>query len=331
MVGTKRSASAGAVPASKRVRPGAYALRNRKPRSKPSNTRSNNNSRNRTKKKARRYRSYGVKHYFSIPHRFSPWYNKLPIPVPNIVAPSTFLESSKMLQMTPGANAIIYLLVTWSNSDVRCWYIYQNSIQPFTFEALTNSNAIECRAGRMGVSIVNQTASDQVSGSIRVAHLNDPVILNFATANTIDQASVDLLTKICDEDGRIHQYSAASTAAKPLNLHCHCTNLLKYSMHQKYLNHVAGQEATTFGLTQSFTGMSQILIQIRTAANAQSYAIQLLSHDFLRFSEGSLMSGTHRPAPQNHQGFEAHAQAAQAAAARAAAPMALDQRIYNQM
>jgi hypothetical protein len=243
------------------------------------------------------------------------------MPVPQVLASSTFIESSKMINLGPSANSNVFILLTWNATDARIWQIYGNNITPYKFDQLTTSNAVECRAARLGVSVTCQTAQDAISGTIRYVHLSDPLPVNFATPNTIDQDTLDNIIKICNDDGRVSVVSAASTAARPLKLYAHCSNLLKYASHQRYNNHVSGQEQTTFGVGQINSGMSSILLQFTTGSQAQSFQLHCISHDFLRFPEGSLLSATHQQPNQNHRGFERHAQQAAAAAAHQDAHM----------
>lgn len=248
---------------------------------------------------------------------FNPFAHKAPLPVPNVLAPSAFIESSKMLvrEVASGGsgNTNHFLLVTYAASDIRAWSITSTTINEVVVDNMTTCGAAEMRAGRLGVQITNVTRADQVSGSVVVAHLSDPMVLDFTNSNTITAASLNTLQAITDDDGRVKCYSAQQTANKPLNVYTHVSKMLSFSDHRAFVPHAAGSEQQEYNMGQAISGMSQILIRFKPGTSTQSYNCHIISQDFMRFPEGTLLSNTHRPPSQNHAGYAAAAAQAQAA------------------
>jgi hypothetical protein len=78
----------------------------------------------------------------------------------------------------------------------------------------------------------------------------------------------------------------------------------KFIEHGLYGNHASGQENVEWNLAQLNSGMGTYLFQINAPSQNQTYQIHVVSQDFLRFNEGTMMSNTHKSPPGKSDGFE---------------------------
>lgn len=275
-------------------------------------------------KKTRRPRgAKAVSTYFGIygVRAFNPFTHKLPLPVPNCIAASSFIESSVSAGLAVSASVETILIVNFSASDIRGWVVVGTTVSEIRVENLTTSNCVEIRAGRLGLQLGNQTKANDVAGNVRCTQLTDPLNIEFATSSSITTGTKDLLNKLLDDDSRVKAYTGQQLANNPLRLVCHPVNLLKFSTHQQFNALTTGGEQANWNLGQLNSGMSQILVKLTSGGTAQNYQYQIMDQSFMRFQEGSMLANSHRTPPNNHFGFERVSQMAMRGGGGHEAPM----------
>jgi len=237
------------------------------------------------------------------PQIFNPFKYTSPLAIPNCVAPSAFVKSSHQFNVAVSPNENDkFVLLSFSYTNVRSWYIDGTSIYDQAVPNLTSSGAKECRGARLGLRIINTTKADEVSGSVRVVNIRDPLDLTFASTTAIDTASRDKLLALAQFDGRTIDVSAHNVAMQPLDTFCHPVNILKMAATKAFLlKGGSTTEAVIYNFSELDSGMSQVLINFRGGSAAATYACHVVSHDYLRFEDGTLLAGMHRDPPQNHQ------------------------------
>jgi hypothetical protein len=265
-------------------------------------------SKNFSKRRGKSMKSFWAR---AGPRGFDPFIYKNPLPVPGVMAVSTYVESSRLVQISVSANAHAYLLLSFTMTDIRFWSVSGTTITEYTMPNLTSSAAREVRPARLAMQLSNTTQSDQIGGYIRAVNMSDPLAIEFVngSGSSLTSNSTLYMADVLSRDGRVQQFTGQQAAIKPLRFVCKPTNLQKFIEHSQYGNHVSGSENSEWNFGQLEGGVSTYLIELKAPPQAQTYQVQVLDQSFLRFNEGSMLSNTHKVPPGSAAGFELAAQA----------------------
>jgi len=255
------------------------------------------------------------------PSHFNAFLHKQPLPVPYVMAPGSFVESSKVYQTNVATGASYRILLTFTATDILFYVMTNTSIFEMKSDILTTSQALEIRGGRLSAKISNLTKSQDVGGEIKVLTMQNPLNLQFVNGGTIHADTKTLLDNLLADDSRVKKIPAGQLAVQPYTCSTHPIKALDFAGYNTFSPMQAGGEQLAYNLGVLNGGCSQVLIELGGSSVTQTYSVQVLRHDYLRFQEGSLLANAgHRAPPRvNHDQFAGAA--VQAYQAQANAPM----------